>query len=273
MRRARGPHALLLGGALAILYLSVATLSYRSGLLPIRPLYEGTAPPAPYRWVSPPKDLAAGNVPPARGSGTVRFTPKGSEASAVATDDAQAIVAFQDGSIKPKAGNTSVKVDITPLDPATLAQAPADFRFDGNAYRIAAAYQPSGAPAEMAVGSCPTDQSTNRLCPTVVLRYPLHATDLFRLDGTSWTLLVTTPAIASLQVFTDTPALGIFVAAGPPRPVAPPPSHLGQIIGITLGAVAVAGSVAISRFGVARRMLRRRRKRRQTGRAGAPRKR
>src|SRR5205814_8434328 len=48
------------GVATAVLYVLVAQLSFRVGLFPARPLYDGGGPPSPYRWVNPPPDLKQG---------------------------------------------------------------------------------------------------------------------------------------------------------------------------------------------------------------------
>jgi hypothetical protein len=62
-------------------------------------------------------------------------------------------------------------VKITPLDPSTIALPPQGMRVDGNAYRIEAVYSVSKAPVVLSKPA------------TVVLRYPVHATDLLRYSG------------------------------------------------------------------------------------------
>src|SRR5947209_20633268 len=54
---------LLIGAALVALYLAAAALTL-PGPLGLRPLFDGFSGPPPYRWVSPPKELAAGNQKP-----------------------------------------------------------------------------------------------------------------------------------------------------------------------------------------------------------------
>ena len=254
MRRRYG---LLLGGVAAIGYIVVAMLSFNRGLVPTRPLYDGTAPPPPYRWVKPPSDLADTNQPPDAGSGTVAFTNGESANTTVPTNDGQAIVAFQQGSFKPLAGQTSAKVTITPIDPATVGPSPAGYDYDGNAYRVNATYAPSGTAAEIAPTTCPTNtQTTTTKCPTVVLRFPLFGTELFRYDDTAWTHLEAHTSPTSLQVFADTPKLGVFAVAG----VSLPPvrlnsSKVGLYLAIGLGAGAFAVGVVTWRSKRTRRSI------------------
>ena len=75
--------ALLFGLGAAVLYVAGTALSGSLGPLARRPLLDGFAPPQPYRWVSPPPNLAAGNKPPASAVVSLQLDPQtGSEASA-----------------------------------------------------------------------------------------------------------------------------------------------------------------------------------------------
>lgn len=264
--RIRAPRALAWGGIAAVAYLIVAAVSFRAGLLPVRPLYEGTAPPAPYRWITPPPELAAANVAPEPGRAEIKLTAKGSEAGNVFTGDGQATLVFPQDGVKPKGGEQSIRVEITPLDPATLGSPPDGLRYDSNAYQMAASYARSGAPAQLATQTCPADQPGK--CATVVLRYARQATEILRRDGDAWTKLRATPSGASLQIFADTPTLGTFVAAGPQAPgAAGGGSSIGTYLGIGLGVAAAVGAAAASRLRSVRRWRRRRRK--QKAKAGA----
>jgi hypothetical protein len=135
----------------------------------------------------------------------VALGPQGSRATEVATDDEQALVTFPESAIARRAGESSVKVTITPLDPAAVAPAPAGRHFDGNAYRIEVTYTASSMPAGLAAPA------------TVVLRYPLHATLVLRLVDREWKVLSTARFEGSQQVLANTDALGVFVAAAPGR--------------------------------------------------------
>ncbi len=181
----------------ALLYVGVVALYP----VPIRLVYDGLAPLPPYRWVHPPGERARDNHPPLPGTGTITFGPLGSRPAEVATGDDQALVTFPEGVIPLRAGETSVRVAITPLDPAAVAPPPGGQRFDGNAYRMEAIYATSAVTAALA-GTV-----------TVVLRYPVHATLILRSMDPAWKALPTTRFDASQQVLANSDVLGIFVAA------------------------------------------------------------
>ena len=187
--------ALAWGVAAALLYVITAVLVSR--VMPVRFLYEGESPPVPYRWVTPPSALAATNMPPQSGSGTV---PVGLRPGQVITGDGQAVVVFPEGSIAPRAGESQAEVKITPLDPSSGAPPPLGMRFDGNSYRVEAVYAESKAPVVLSKPA------------TIVLRYPVHATDLLRYSG-GWVSLKGQVVQATLQAFATSDRLGVFVAA------------------------------------------------------------
>jgi hypothetical protein len=188
------------GAAAAALYLAAG--AYVWTRVPVRLLYEGEAPPPPYRWVRPPANLPEPNQPPEAGTGTIPLTPDGSPSASVLTDDGQSAVIFRFGAIVPRAGATSVQVSIIPLDPGTMAPPPPGLRFDGNAYRMQATY-PDGTPINLAQPV------------TVVLRYPRHATMLLRSTGNGWSRLDAHVVAGALQIFASTDRLGVVVAAAP----------------------------------------------------------
>jgi len=111
------------------------------------------------------------------------------------------LVTFPAGVIVLRPGESSVNVTILPLDPGSLAAPPAGRRFDGNAYRVSASYAGSAAPAVFGAAV------------TVVLRYPVHATQILRLDGGAWTPLPSIRFEGSQQALANTDRLGTFVAA------------------------------------------------------------
>jgi hypothetical protein len=143
-RRDRALVALLAGVGVLALYLAGAAVSGRASILARRPLLDGLAPPVPYRWVSPPPDLAAGNKPPASTRFTVGLTATGSRLGAFSTSDGQINLVLSEGAVPAKSGQTGVEVAVDPVDPATLGPAPSGLVVAGNAYRIQASYQPSG---------------------------------------------------------------------------------------------------------------------------------
>jgi hypothetical protein len=191
------------GVATAACYL-VAVLAVMRPV-PVRILYEGMAPLPPYRWVTPPPELASGNETPKPWNASIEFHASGSVPMSFATGDGQVIAVFRQGAVTPRPGETSVRVTLTPLDPSTVARAPEGLRFDGNAYRVEAVYPGSGEAAALT------------LPVTIVLRYARHATALLRFDGSTWTGLSATAVPESMQIFATSERLGAFVAAGPPQ--------------------------------------------------------
>ena len=194
------------GVFIVLLYLVAAGGWYGAENIPRRPLLDGIAPLAPYRWLRPPSELARGNQPPAAGAATLPLGPTGSPAASVATDDGQATISLSDKVIAPQAGESSVRVAVTPLDPATVAPPPPDMRFDGNAYRIDAVYPLSGRPARLQKPA------------TIVLRYATAATQLSHAAaaGPQWTTIKSTNYPGSLQVLVaDSETLGIFTTLAP----------------------------------------------------------
>ena len=186
---------------LAVAFFYVGVVAFSRGPAG-RILYDGLAPVAPYRWVHPPIDRAGNNQPPSPGSGAVVLGPQGSQATEISTGDEQALITVPDGAFPPHAGESSVKVTITPLDPATIAPVPPGHAFDGNAYRFEATYAGSGAPA---VFTAPL---------TVVLRYAVHGVAMLRAQDRGWRPLHSTRFDGSQQVLATTDALGVFVPLG-----------------------------------------------------------
>ena len=240
------------GIAIAALYVVVAQLSFRGGLVPTRPLDDGTGPPPPYRWVNPPPELAVGNTLPSSGTGTTPIGSKNSPAYNVNTDDGQASVIFPPDGIVPMAGQTSVKVTIKPLDPAKVASSPPGLDYDGNAYEITAVYLPSGKPIEIPNVVCSLTNAN--ACATVVLRYAFNATKLFRLDGTTWTEVPSQSAGSALQIYGNTNKLGTFAAAGPHVAGGKKAkSQTGNIIAFAAGLAAILFGTFLARVRASRR--------------------
>ncbi len=201
MKRIATGQRLAWGVAAAGLVLAASLFVQRG--VPVRILFDGMVPPQPYRWVHPPANLAATNQPPLSGEGDIPLSATGSEARSVPTGDGQAIVIFAKDGVAPREGESSLKVKVTPLDPATLPPAPAARRIDGNAYRIDAVYAASGQPAVL------------RKPITVDLRYPIHAEEILRLSGSEWKSLTTTRFDPSLTLVAFSDQLGTFVMVGP----------------------------------------------------------
>jgi hypothetical protein len=190
------------GAGLAAAYMAAAFWAWNPAVQ-VRVLFDGVAPLPPYHWVRPPQSRARDNQPPDGGAGSVTLTDTGSLTGALTTGDDQAAVLFPADAIAPRRGETTVRVTITPLDPAAVAPVPSGLAFDGNAYRIEAMYGVSRAPA------------TFRKKVTVVLRFPAGGTKILRAEGAAWTALPSTTIPPAMQDVADTDTLGVFVAAGP----------------------------------------------------------
>ena len=236
----RGDLRTLSWGAVAAgVYLVVLAASVGGGLLPALPLYDGSAPPPPYRYVDPPQNLAQGNQPALDGTATVKFTKGKSDAASAGTQDGQAFITFPQAAVAPSGKEKSFRVTIEPLAPSDLAPAPTGRLLDGNAYRFEAEYATSGDPVEL-------EADVN-----VVLRYPVHADRVARLDEEAgeWVEVSTIPAPAGMQVFADTDEMGTFVATAPinqasPRPDEPRGGSTGWMIGLGAGALVVMAATA-----------------------------
>ncbi|MGH9223120.1 MAG: hypothetical protein ACRD2W_04910, partial [Acidimicrobiales bacterium] len=128
------------GAAAAVVYVVVAALT--GG----RPLFDGFAPPAPYRWVMPRPEFAAGNQPPETAERNVPLTDEGNEATNASTPDAQIIVTLPTGAVPPQPPDSTVALRLVPVDPAPLGPLPAGLVAQSNAYQLSMTYQPSGEP-------------------------------------------------------------------------------------------------------------------------------
>ena len=222
------------GAVLAALYLAVASWSFKSGHVPVRPLFDGQAPAVPYRWVNKPAHVTGDAGPAEPGQGFIPLTKDGSDPVSVVTKDAQTSIIFQLNAFRPREGEKRINVEITPLDPATLGPPPEGMVFDGNAYELVATYDKSKAPAEV------------RQPATVLLRYAAAASDLARLEGGEWVPLdETTPQPATLQLFAEVTELGTFAPVGePPVDAEPPPGTSTPWWVYAAGGVGAAGALA-----------------------------
>jgi hypothetical protein len=143
----------------------------------VRPLFEGIGPPPAYRWVHPPAAFAAGNIPPQASDTDVPLRPTGSEQAGAQCEDNQLVLNLAPNAAPPHPPDTSVRVHIEPLDPATLAPLPPEVRPNGNAYQVALTYQPSRTPV-----------TTITAPGNILLTVPLPARGLwYSADGKTWT--------------------------------------------------------------------------------------
>jgi hypothetical protein len=205
------------GAAVVLAYIALALASAGLSGLARGPLLDGLGPLAPYRWVSPPPELAATNQPPSSGRFDLTLGPQGSEPATFVLSDNQATFILPEGTFASKAGEVQVRLRIDPIDPATLGPPPSGMTVFGNAYRLRASYQPSGRPvAEL---RSPID---------AYLVYPVTATLTSANhqlatseDGRAWTLEDGVDSHALQQVEGTVPALGyvqVVGALGSPSP-------------------------------------------------------
>jgi hypothetical protein len=242
---------LTLATAVVLTYLASALLSSKLSPLARHPLLDGTGTPQPYRYVSPPPDLSSSNQQPSSVAKTVNLAQAGGSGY-VFTPDGQAAVIMGNRTFRalPAAqGQTGVLMKIQPLDPATLTALPPGKQASGNAYRITATFQPSGA-------SIPRFGAD----VTITLIYPAEAstgvtppprTIMWSADGRSWQALETQDSHAGLQAATSTKDTGYFVVATPPLPSAQTKTSRLRVLAfgilIALGVFVLAGVVYIVR--------------------------
>lgn len=209
----------------------VALASIRAWDLPPRPVFDGFAPPAPYNWVEPPPEFEPDNQAPLHGELTFAIA-RAAGAQTVSTDDAQALVSVPSGAFASLAGTDMVTVTLTPVDPLELGPPPGGLRLDGNGYRVEARHPETGAAV------------APDLPVIIFLRYPVHADRVVRWTGDRWRALTSNIIPTSLEVYTETPDLGTFVAAAPASAVPAAPAPHWATLGLLAAGAAVVGAVA-----------------------------
>jgi hypothetical protein len=228
------------------LYLAAGLIPASMGV-PVLPLFDGLAPPEPYRWVEAPPDAIDPIGEPFEGEDTIPVDDNFG-AFTVITADGQAQATMLVDAVELPPGEEAVHLTVTPVDPMTLGPPPAGLRFDSNAYTVEAEYVPSG------------DAVTLTGEATILLRYAIHAEEMLRWGGQAWQPLETTLLQGTLQVFANTSELGAFVAAGPDLEESGP----GPALWIGLGAGAMALIIGLEVF------LRRQRRKRRPGKRAKP---
>jgi len=111
--------------AVLLVYLAGAT-AVGLHLSDRRPPSDGLALPPGHRWAGITPSLAAQTTEPATDTFELRFRgrPKRSDLGGLSTRDDQFFVAFREGAVRPRPGQTSVHIEVTPVDPAALGQGP-----------------------------------------------------------------------------------------------------------------------------------------------------
>ena len=238
--------AIVLGLLSVTAYAALAALSGQLSPLARGPLLDGIGPPQPYRWVSPPPDLASGNEPPSSGVFHVPLAANGSRSKVFFSSDNQITVVVPKAAFDDRPGQFEVTLRVDPLDPATLGSPGTKLDVFGNAYRIRAEYQPSG------------DDAPLKLPLDVILIYPvtvdLHAS-LHQLytspDGQTWEAQEGSDSLAQQQAEGPMPALGFAMVAGDPgaSPIAPAGGS-GSRTSVAIVLIVLAGCVGLIGLGL-----------------------
>ncbi len=181
----RRRRAVLFGLVAAAAFVAGAWISGSISPFARRPILDGGAT-LPYRWVSPPADLASTNKTPYSARATLSFQGDKSDPDVVNTNDQQAEVVLALGAIPKTPGADSVTVTIDAVDPSTIGLPPDHLSVLGNAYRFRVTYEPS----RVAVSTFRTHPQVFLMWPAVGIRAH-DRTIIYSPDGTSWTSLKT----------------------------------------------------------------------------------
>jgi hypothetical protein len=241
----------LLGGlAVVVAFAVLAAISGQLSPLARAPLFDGGNLLGPYRWVSPPPDLAATNEQPAKGSFTLAITDAGSRPSTFVTSDNQATLSFAEGAILPRGTASEAHIAVEPEDPDTLGPPPGDLTAFGNAVRLGVSYAGGGAVRTFDAGV------------DVSLVYPatltLHAAThemLWSADGRTWRHLRSKDSPVLQQVTATVSGPGYVLVAAVATTVSPTAtptpggssSSLSTILLVVAGLSFLAGIVLIVR--------------------------
>ena len=232
-----------LGLAAAVVYVTGAALSGHLSVFARHPILDGTGPPVPYAWISPPPELAATNKPPASGDFTVKMGGNGSRPDTLSTADAQVTLILPAGAFAPSPGARAVGVKVEPLDPSTAGSIPRPETPQGNLYRITATYLPSNDP----IGTFGKPLET-------VVEYPVtpnvHTTSHlleYSADGKSWSKVASADSTAFQQVQAPVAGPGYVIVAAnvSALPSTLPPVSSGRGRSPVVALIVIAVCVAI----------------------------
>lgn len=191
--------------------------------------YDGFQTVTPYRWVSPPPNLAAGNQPPLSGHANDPIVGSGTAPLTAYTGDGQLVVSFIPGAFQLAAGQSNVTIDIKPETAfPKLSFSPAT-----NVYLISA-------DATLVKPALVELQYSNQVpAPSYVYSAPA--------SGGPWRNLGASQVSAIYTISTRTSTLG-YVAAGYPSgakaPSGTPSVGGGQVVPIIVAGVILLVLVA-----------------------------
>ncbi len=231
---------LVVGLALGALYAIVAVATLLLADRPLLPLFDGLAPPPPYRWVKPPPEVAADNRQPTAAQREAPLGPEGSPFVNVTPEDGQAVVVLEAGAVPPKPPETTVLVSVTPYDAGTLGDLPDDLTAASNAYQVVIAYKPSG--AVVATVRSPPASSVS------LTGAGLSDVMLYSLDGETWTRLSDPePLLGGHGLKTPLEAPGYYLVASIDRSPDGGMSPAVYVLLLGTPVVAVVALVAVKR--------------------------
>jgi hypothetical protein len=245
------------GAALATLYAMVVLATAALSGRPVRPLFDGFAPPAPYKWVKPPPGLDKDNQQPADTVLEVPLDANGSMPTNSATADGQAIAGLDTGSVPARFPDTKAVLAVKPSDPGKLAPLPPGLRPESNAYQVTITYQPSGTP--LATLAKPGTIALTAAAPATAL--------LYSADGSRWDTLAAKGFGTSNGQFAAMAATGYYVAASHNAPRTAPNAKASRA-NLVVGILVLAVVAAIAGILIGNRAKARRRPPRGNGRSG-----
>ena len=225
-------------------YVVAAAISGHLSPLARRPVLDGLAPPAPYRWVDPPSALAADNRAPTPGSFRVPLAASGSTTEVFTTEDAQVTLILAEGAFVAPPRANEVRLEVTPVAPSDVGPPPAPLEIVGNAVRIDATFEPAGEEIDEVAADL-----------RVVLVYPFEPNQhgghaiVTSPDGQTWTAAETNDLPSIQQADALVTSLGYVAVAREPgvSPSRAPEADIatGPAIAIGIGLVIL---VAITVF-------------------------
>jgi hypothetical protein len=178
-----------------------------------RPLLDGLAGPAMYRWVDPPPALASTNQRPTPGRFSIQLDPtKGSAPGVFSTKDFQFSLALGLGAMPPHGADTSILLRATPLAPEPGAQVPSGVQIAGNVMRVEVTYEPSGTP----IHRFSPEGALGIVYPLLFQGTGYTNTVLRSDDGRTWTAVESDDAIAQQSVHASVGAPGYFAVGQAP---------------------------------------------------------
>ena len=152
--------------------------------------------------------------------------------------------------MRPSPGQTSVHVQVTPLDPAALGPRVEGLQAVGNAYRLQASYAPSGRPIEDFAAEVKAGFSYSLVTSTALAELSL----VYSSDGRAWTRLETADAPSVREATSRIPGPGYLLLATSPAAAVTGDSPGARLRRLIL--VLVAGLVLVAVLLVLRRRAR-----------------